>query len=121
MKKTKVHDIKREKKKSLFFREMSSLVQSISQDELAVAGVYVTRVELSADTGICFVYLSTFKEKEYFDKALDILKLYKPSMRSELSNRICSRYTPNIVFKYDEAKEKERHMHDILDKIKEDD
>ncbi len=87
--------------------------------EPAVADVYVTRIDFSADTGICFVYFTSFVPDGLtsYEKALEILKLYKGSMRKELARSINARYTPELVFVYDENKEKERHIHELLDKV----
>lgn len=114
--------IKREKKKSLFLREITMLVQSLGADNAVVALAYVTRIDFSADYGMCYVYFSTFNEcsEEIFNKVLDQLKLYRPSMRKALAARIPSRYTPDLVFFYDKTKEKEIKINQLLDKVSQD-
>ena len=119
LKKPKSHEIKREKKKALYLREISSLIQKISIDEPKVLKVYVTRVDLSADSGICYVYFSCFNDKNDFKDALEILKLYKPSMRSVLGKSLKLRYAPDLVFLYDEKKEKVQKMEELLEKVHE--
>lgn len=116
-KKTKVHEVKRERKKALFFREISVLIQKLSADEPAILSVYVTRVDLSADTGICYVYFASFKDQDDFRDALEILKLYKPSMRSVLAKSLKLRYAPNLIFLFDEKKEKVQRMEELLEQI----
>lgn len=111
---------KREQKTSLFFHEISSLIQQLSLDEFALSKVFVTRVKLSNDFKICFVYFSTYTDKQDFDKALEILKLYKTSLRRALAQIISGRYTADIVFLYDETKEKERKINDLLDQVAKD-
>jgi len=108
---------KREQKTSLFFHEISSLIQQLAMDEPAIAKVYVTQVRLSRDYNICFVYFSTFAEKKDFDEALKILKLYKPSLRKAMAQKISAKYAADLVFLYDEVKEKERKMQELLDKV----
>lgn len=117
--KSTLHDIKRDKRKKLYLRELSVIVQALATQEPAVADVYVTRIEFSADTGICFVYFTSFVPDGLasYEKALEILKLYKGSMRKELARSVNARYTPELVFVYDENKEKERHIHGLLDKV----
>lgn len=112
-------EIKREKKKSLFLREITRLVQDLSTDNPMVAQAYVTRVDFSADYGMVYVYFATFNEcsEEAFNKVLEQLKLYKPSMRKALAARIPSRYTPDLVFFYDKTKEKEIKINQLLDKV----
>ena len=117
MKKTRSQDIRREQKKSFYLREISSLLQRLSIDEPDVTRVFVTRVDLSPDGGMCYIYLSTYSTQEDFDTALEKLKLYKPSMRQALAKSMRGRYVPNLVFVYDQVKEKTRRVEDILDEI----
>ncbi|MBU4269843.1 ribosome-binding factor A [Candidatus Dependentiae bacterium] len=106
---------KREQKTSLFFHEISNLIRTLALDEPDLMKVFVTRVTLSNDYGICFVYFSTYADKSDFDKALPILKLYKNSLRKTLAQIISSRYAANLVFLYDETKDKERKINALLD------
>jgi len=117
MKKSGVTTVKREQKKSFLLKEISALFHQIAVDEPKLSSLFVTRVELSRDTGICFVYFSSYTNKEAFDEGLEVLKLYKPSMRKALAQAMRSRYVPNLVFRYDQAKEKERRVTSLLDKI----
>lgn len=121
MSRSTLHDIKREKRKKLYLRELSVIIQALAQQESAVADVYITRVEFSADTGICFIYFSSFLAdgKTTYEKALAVLKLYKGSIRKELAHSVNARYTPELVFEYDEKKEKERRINDLLDQVQE--
>jgi len=120
MKKTRAsQEIKREQKKSFLLREISALVRSLAQDEPKLSFLFVTKVELSKDTGICYVYFSTHTDKEAFYQGLEILKLYKPSMRKALAKILQTKYVPELFFKYDSAKEKERKINVLLDKISE--
>lgn len=112
--------VKREQKTALFMREISSLIQQLSLDEPKLMKVFVTKVKLSNDYKICCVYLSTYTDnKEDFDVALEVLKLYRPSMRNAIAKDIGGRYTTDLHFMYDENKDKERHILDLLDKVKE--
>jgi len=116
----KSHEIKREQKKSLFLREFTLILQSLAQDEPSVAKVYPTRVDFSADTGICYVYFATYTQDDpqtTFDEALKMLKLYKSSMRSAIAKRINGRYTPDLMFLFDEVQEKIRKMNSLLDTV----
>ncbi len=112
-------EVKREKKKSLFLREIASLVQTLGAEDQEIAKVYVTRIDFSDDFGICYVYFSTYGEfsESMFNTVLDRLKLYKPSMRKSLARSIRGRYTPDLVFLYDKPKEKEFKIHQLLDKV----
>lgn len=109
--------VRKEQKLALYFRQISTFIQMISQDEPMVLKTYVTRVDLSADGGICYVYFATYGKKEDFDEVLKVLKLYKPSIRKNLALAIRGRYTPDLIFLYDEVKEKERRINDLLDAV----
>lgn len=115
--KPRVSQIKRARKKSIFLHEISSLVQKISLDEPQIAKVYVSRIELSSDAGILYIYFASYSSKEEFDKALGKLKLYKPSMRKFLAGALKLRYAPDLVFLFDEKKEKVRKIDDLLEKV----
>ncbi len=141
MNKERTSTIKREQKKTLLFKELSYLHQELAQDEPDIAHIYITRVDLSADTGICYVYFAEYpntgihdekhdeqednaiknkaskKSHELFEKALEVLKLYKPSIRKALAKAIKSRYVPDIVFLYDEKKDKTRKLDEILNQV----
>ena len=117
MKKNTVHQVKREQKKSFYLKEIASLVHQISIDEPKLIQLFITRIELSRDSGICYVYFSTINDKKAFDEGLEILKLYKPSMRKALAQSLHTRYVPNLVFRYDHTKEKERRVNVLLDEI----
>lgn len=117
MKKSTASLVKREQKKNFLFQEIAALVRSLTADEPKLSSLFVTRVELSKDGGVCYVYFSTYTDKEAFVQGLEILKLYKPSMRKALAQAMHSRYVPDLIFYYDEQKEKERHITKLLDKI----
>lgn len=106
---------KREQKTSLFFHEISNLIRTLALDESDLLKVFVTKVSLSNDYSICYVYFSTYTDKSDFDKALPILKLYKSSLRKAMAQAISSRYAADLVFFYDETKDKERKINALLD------
>ena len=117
-----LHEIKREKKKSLFFRELSQIVSLISNENPDVQKVYVTRVDFSQDASTLYVFLSTFDvySEEIFKAALEALKLYRPSIRKEIATRLNPRHTPEIIFLYDEIREKQDRIDNLLDKVVQD-
>ena len=117
----KSHEIKREQKKSLFLRHISTLLQSITQDDPVIAKIYPTRVDFSADTGICYVYFATYDANENsettYQEAVKRLILYKPSMRAALAKKIDGRYTPDLLFLFDTTTDKVRAINSLLDKV----
>ena len=115
--------VKKEKKRSLYLREITKLLQDLSEEEKQVAQIYPTRVALSSDNGICYIYFSTFSEEDQeksvkiFDEALEVLKLYKSSMRKALGKKICCRYVPDLIFHYDEKRCKVNKINKLLSNV----
>ncbi len=113
--------VKRAQKESFLLREISQLINKIIEDQPILATISATRVELSKGTGMCNVYFSSTEGKEGFAKALEVLKLYRKSLRAALSRARQSRHTPELMFLYDEQLEREMRMHHLLDTVKEGD
>ncbi len=111
--------VKRERRKSLFLQEIIAIIRDLAEQEPVIADIYVSNVDISPNSGICYVYFSSFKEpgQEVFLKALDVLKLYKTSLRKNFVQRVNMRYGPELVFLFDAAKERERIVNDLLNKI----
>jgi ribosome-binding factor A len=112
-------DIKKERRKSLFFREMTQLIRELADKESSLATIFVSQVDISPNSGVCYIYFSAYQEpgEDIFNQALETLKLYKPSLRSNFARRVQTRYAPELVFLYDKAKEKERRINDLLNKV----
>lgn len=111
-------DIKRSKKESQLLREISKLFMQTVLDDSRLDGLFVNRVQLSPDRGMCTVYLFTNKGKEFFDTSLETLKLYKPSLRRAISQLLPSRYTPDLRFAYDAQFEKQEKIDALFNKLK---
>jgi ribosome-binding factor A len=114
----RVRDIKRAQKEKLLFRELSQLFLQATTDDTRLRDIYVNRVSLSADKSICFIYFYSPHGPASFEEKLDILKLYKPSLRKAIAAKIEARYTPDLVFKYDEQYEKIEKMENLFEQIK---
>jgi ribosome-binding factor A len=112
-----VRSIKQSKKESLFYQELSTLFMKVAFDEPLFHGLTLNRVALSADGGICFMFFYTAGGKEAFEKLMPKLILYKPSLRKALAHSINSRYTPELVFRFDEQFEKQQRIEELLSKI----
>ncbi len=100
-------------------REISLLITKLIEDEPLLVTISATRVELSKGTGMCNVYFSCTEGNEGFLKALEVLKLYRKSLRAALSKARQSRHTPELMFLFDEQLEREMRMHRLLDTVKE--
>ena len=102
--------IKRAQKESLFLREIANMFHTISMEDTRLVGLFVNRVELSSDRGWVNVYFYTLDGFEKFETQLEILKLYKPSIRKGLASGIKGRYVPDLRFSYDSKFEKQQRL-----------
>jgi len=114
----RARDIKKAQKERLLLREISALLLQTATDDPRLSKVVVSRVSLSPDKGSCTVFFYTTEGKEAFDEALEVLKLYKPSLRYALATKIRSRYTPNLIFRFDELHEKSEKMNAIFQQLR---
>lgn len=112
------HLVKKAKKESLLQRELSQWLMKIALDEPTLHDIFVSRVKLSANKGMCIVLFYTAKGESHFRELMPTLVLYKPALRKAISQAIPSRYTPDLTFKFDEDFEKQQHLDALLDTIK---
>ena len=110
--------VKRAQKESYFFREIANLFMQIAIDDPRLAGIFINKVNLSSDGGTCTVLFLSPDGKEDFEKKLSTLVLYKPSLRTALAKTSHGRYTPNLIFRYDEGYEKTEKINALIDKLK---
>ncbi len=110
-----VSNVKRAQKESLLFREISQLFMQTALDDPRLNDVMVHRVQLSQDKGVCTVYFYTDKGEERFKEILNVLVLYRPSLRKALAAKIRSRYTPELIFKFDTQFEKQQRIDQLLE------
>lgn len=114
----KQSDIRRAKKESLYFREISSFFLRIALDDKNLDGIHLNSVQLSPSKTVCTALFCCDGGQEAFKERLPHLILYKPAVRKALSQNIPSRYTPEVVFKYDVQFEKQQKIEDLFDKLK---
>lgn len=112
-------DIKRAQKTSLLFRIITQLFVEATLDDERLQGIAVSHVKLSPDKSYCYVFFVVPGGKKEFEEKLPFMKLFKPSLRAAIAKQINSRYTPQIVFKFDEEEEKTRKVNDLIDQLKE--
>jgi ribosome-binding factor A len=115
---TRQQDIKRAQRESYYFREIANLFMQITIDEPQLAGIYINKVTLSSDGGTCIVLFLAQNGKEEFDEKLKTLILYKPSLRASIAKTSHGRYTPNLIFRYDEGYAKTEKINLLIDKLK---
>lgn len=113
-----VHDIKRSQKESTLYKIIAQLFLEITQEQPELQGLTVNRVKLSTDKGACIVLFFSIHGKSYFEKKLPTLVLYKPSMRAAIAKAVPARYTPELVFRYDDDFAKQTEVEQLLDRLK---
>ncbi|HJM69178.1 MAG TPA: ribosome-binding factor A [Candidatus Babeliales bacterium] len=116
-----VQDIKRKQKESLLLKEISKLFFELALDNSDFQSLFINKVVLSPDKALCSVYFYSPRGIEFFKQQLEKLKLFKPSLRKALSQKINSRRVPQIVFVFDSQLEKQEQVEHLLDKIKQED
>ena len=111
-------EIKRAQKESYFYREISSLFMKIVIDDPRLSGLYINKITLSSDGGTCTVLFLANNGKAEFEEKRPTLVLYKPSLRTALAKTSHGRYTPKLIFRYDETQEKADKINRLIDKLK---
>ena len=111
-------EIKRAQKESYFFREISNLFLQITIDEPRLTGLYISRISLSSDGGTCTILFLASNGKAEFEEKRPLLVLYKASLRTSLAKTSHGRYTPKLIFRYDEDQEKAEKINRLIDKLK---
>jgi len=111
-------EIRKAQKESYFYREISQLFLQITIDEPRLNGLFINRVSLSPDGGSCVVLFLATNGRAEFEEKLPILVLYKPSIRTALAKTSPGRYTPNLIFRYDDSHEKVEKINRLIDKLK---
>ncbi len=115
---SRVRDIKHAQKESQLLQEIGQLFIQIAQDEPRLQGLYITRVKLSPDKGMCMVFFHSLDGLKAFEEKRPILVMYKSSLRKALSQLIAGRYTPDLRFTYDQQLDKQRHIDDLIENLK---
>jgi ribosome-binding factor A len=110
--------VRRAQKESLFLRTISQLFLQAAQDNPELADLYPNRVHFATDTSMCTVFFITPHGKEFFEKKLPLLKLYKPSLRAAVAKEIKMRRTPDFIFRYDDKFAKQQEVESLLESLK---
>jgi ribosome-binding factor A len=115
-----ISNIKRAQREERCYRIISELYEQASLDDPRLREFVITRVQIAADKSTCYVNFFSQLGQEKFNEMLHtILKLYKPSMRKALANRLASRYVPDLRFVFDSQMEKQISLEALLSKVQE--
>ncbi len=112
--------VKRKRKEAMIARNLAPLLQNIFKEQESLKDLFISRIELSKDGGLCIIYLSSFSNSDKSKPDIDTLKLFAPSTRKALANIVEGRYTPEIKFEYDQHLEKVRVLNEVLERVSSD-
>jgi ribosome-binding factor A len=111
-------EIRRAQKESYFYREISTLFMRIAIDDPRLNGIYINKISLSSDGGTCVVLFLAPNGKAEFEEKRPTLVLYKASLRAALAKTSHGRYTPKLIFRYDDEYDKVIKINLLIDKLK---
>ena len=121
MQESNVRNIKRAQKESVLLHVIAELFLRAAMDDNSLSDLVVNRVKLSPDKRICYVYFYTNKGEAFFrENMLGALKLYRPSLRKAVANKVFGRYVPSFTFRYDESYEKQEKINLLIENLKRD-
>ena len=107
-----------EKVAALIRRELSQLLMSGLKDQrISNNLVSITKVDLSGDLQHCKIFVSVYGESLLQEEIFDGLKAATGFIRSELSQRLQMRRTPELIFELDKGLEQATSVLKLLDQL----
>ena len=100
-------------------REVSEIL-SVNTHMPAGLFISITEVQLSKDLRVGKIFYSAFGGEDAAEKAEIFLKDNYKQIRMELAHRIRVKFIPELVFTYDASIERGQRIHELLDRIKQD-
>ncbi len=88
--------------------------QSLDLEGLLIT---ISSVELPPDMRQAFIYVSTLQPDLEQDKALDILNRNRKAWQSSIGRRLGTKFTPQLIFRFDHAVERGDRIMEILSKL----
>ena len=96
-------------------RELSVILLEIEDKRLA--GITVTRVEMTKDIRIAKVFYTVHDEVPHKKNVLEAIHAHMRTIRSEVASRVFLKFVPELIFREDEMVEHKRHMDELFDRI----
>ncbi len=115
---SRVSAIKKSQKESLIRKELGQCLQQLAADRPGLRGLMLSRVHLSDDRHYATIYFYMPDGEQAFEKKLEELLLFKPSLRKALAQTLVGRYVPDLVFAYDNTMKKQLEIERTLDALK---
>ncbi len=112
--------VKQRRLEGIIRKNISDIIQFSLKDP-NVGFVTITDVRVSNDHSYATVYVSFLGKQERNEAGLKALNRARGFIRSELSQRLDIRRTPELKFAIDKAMENGKHIDEIIAKIHEND
>ena len=100
-------------------KEISSIISTELKNPHLTGRISVSKVKTTPDLRYAKVYVTMINEKSKKEN-LSILKKSSGFIRSEIAKKINLRYTPELVFEFDESLEYGTRIDEILKNITKD-
>ena len=101
----------------LIREEISELLLRYVKDPRLGGFIAITEVDTTPDLKSAKVYVSQFCESEKKQETLSTLTSASGFFRRELAKRLKLRYTPELIFQWDNSIEHGTHILEMIDKV----
>ncbi len=101
----------------LIHREICRILLEQVKDP-RINALTVTRIELSKDLQVAKVFVSLIGDDRQKTAAMRGLESAKKYIRRELGQNLELRYTPELIFRYDESLAYSQHMQEVIEQLK---
>lgn len=98
-------------------KEISSIISLDVKNPDVTGLVSVTKVKVSPDLKTARIYISILNAKNT-KESFNALNNSKGFIRSELAKKIYLKYTPEIIFEYDDSMEYGQRIDNLINEIK---
>ncbi|MFZ7104643.1 MAG: 30S ribosome-binding factor RbfA [Peptococcaceae bacterium] len=99
-------------------RELAQIIRTELKDPRVKGLISITNVKVTGDMRYAEIFISHFGNKEEHKDVLLAIKKAAGFLRTELGKRIRFRFTPELLFKFDESMEHGARISAILSEIK---
>lgn len=103
----------------LLKREIAEIIQSELKDP-GLGFVTVTGAKLSADLKQARIFYSVLGDEDSKQKTASALKRASGFIQNEIGRRLKLKYTPEILFQFDESIEYGAYIEELIEKIRRD-
>lgn len=90
--------------------------QSLDLEGLIIT---ISSVELPPDMRQAYIYVSTLHPKQEQEQALAVLNHNRKAWQSSIGRRLGLKFTPQLIFRFDDAIERGDRVMEILTKLEE--